>query len=635
MCGIIGAVAVNDSQVSERVARANGLMIHRGPDDVGLYSDAAAALGFRRLSIIDLSPAGHQPMASPDGNTVLVFNGEIYNYRELRKELEPEYPFFSRTDSEVLLNGYRAWGWDNLLRRIDGMFAFAIWDARARRLCMARDRAGKKPLFYAKTAGGLIFASTLNAARDLCRPAPRLDPLAIDAYLVYQAVPAPLTAFEGIQQLPPAHGLTFEPGSQKLEVQRYWDVPYVPKMKLSEPELLDHLEQLVRRAVRARLISDVPLGAFLSGGVDSSLVVAMMARELGRPVEAVVIGFADPVYDERPHARKAAAHLNVRLHEHELPADAVDALPEIIWHYGQPFADVSMVPTYFVAKYARQHVTVVLNGDGGDELFGGYSRPVVARAAAPYRRIVPGKLRQSVGAWFSDSRQSKVWRKAGLLARAGRYDGYRSFLYERGFQDYRDTMYTDDFRRHTAAIHPSEYYRAVWEQVQGADDVDRVLGLDFKTYLPDQLLTKMDVSTMAHSVEARSPLLSKELIEFAALIPASMRLRGFTTKYLLKKLAARYVPREIVYRKKRGFVMPISSWLRKELAASMGAVLQSRSFAERGWIRKDSVSRMLAEHAAGQRNWSEQLWTLFVLELWARGALDHTLGRDVPLHAVA
>jgi asparagine synthase (glutamine-hydrolysing) len=620
--------------MTERVLRAANLMSHRGPDDWGVHTDDCAALAFRRLAIIDLSPAGHQPMVSKDGSTVLVFNGEIYNYLELRKELEPSFPFFSQSDSEVLLNGYRAWGWEQLLRRIDGMFAFAIWDKRARRVHIARDRAGKKPLFYAQASGHLLFASTLNSILELHRSKPAIDPAAIDAYLVYQAVPAPLTAFEGVRNLPPAHHLTFDVATQKLDIRRYWDVQYTPKLKLSEEELLEELDARVRRAVRQRLMSDVKLGAFLSGGVDSSLVVAIMAQELRQPVEAVVIGFADPVFDERRHARAAAKHLNVHLHEHELPVDALDTLPEIIWHYGQPFADPSMVPTYYVAKYARQHVTVVLNGDGGDELFGGYSRPVIARALAPYRRMVPRAIRRSVGDWFSGNHNGLL-RKAGLLARAGQFDGYRAFLYERGFQEYRDLMYTDAFRAETCATPPSEYYRAVWEQADGCDDVDRVLCLDFKTYLPDQLLTKMDVSTMAHSVEGRSPLLSKELIEFAALIPASLRLRGYNTKYLLKKLAARYVPPEIVYRKKRGFVMPISGWLRGELAGSMRAVLQSRSFAERDWIRPDSVQRMIAEHSSGQRNWSEQLWTLFVLELWARTALDNTLARDVPLHAVA
>lgn len=620
--------------MTERIVSAANLMIHRGPDDWGVYTDDHAALGFRRLSIIDLSPAGHQPMVSQDGNTVLVFNGEIYNYLELRKELEPSFRFYSQTDSEALLNGYRAWGWEELLRRIDGMFAFAIWDKRARRVHMARDRAGKKPLFYAHVAGRLLFASTLNSILELHRSRPAIDPKAIDAYLVYQAVPAPLTVFQGVKQLPPAHHLTFDIDSQKVKVERYWDVQYTPKLKLSEEDLLEELDARLRRAVRQRLMSDVKLGAFLSGGVDSSLVVALMAQELRQPVESVVIGFADPVFDERKHARAAARHLNVNLYEHEMPVDALETLPEIIWHYGQPFADPSMVPTYYVAKYARQHVTVVLNGDGGDELFGGYSRPVVARAAAPYKKLVPARIRRSVGDWFSGA-QNGMLRKASLLAKAGQFDGYRAFLYERGFQEYRDLMYTDAFRAETASTAPSDSYRAVWEQADGSDEVDRVLCLDFKTYLPDQLLTKMDVSTMAHSVEARSPLLSKELIEFAALIPTSLRLRGYNTKYLLKKLAARYVPPEIVYRKKRGFVMPISGWLRGELAGSMRAVLQSRSFVERDWIRPDSVTRMIGEHSSLERNWSEQLWTLFVLELWARTALDNTLQRDTPLRAVA
>jgi asparagine synthase (glutamine-hydrolysing) len=573
-------------------------------------------------------------MVSRDGSVALVFNGEIYNYRELRGELKNRCSFISQSDSEVLVNGYREWGWEELLKRIDGMFAFAIWDSRERRLHIARDRAGKKPLFYAQTSGGLVFASTLNALLELYGSRPELDSSAIDAYLTYQAIPSPLTVYRGIRQLPPAHALTFEPDTHKVAIQRYWNVSYASKLKLSEGDLLERLDELVRQAVRRRLMSDVRLGAFLSGGVDSSLVVAMMAQELRQPVEAVVIGFADPIYDERPQARKAAAHLAVNLYEHELPADALSVLPEIIWHYGQPFADASMVPTYFVAKYAREHVTVVLNGDGGDELFGGYARPVVARAAGHYRRMVPASIRGPVGSWFSGNSDG-ILRKPSLLAKAGQYDGYKAFAYDRGFHAYRDSMYTDNFRRQTADLDPGESYRTVWEQADGADDVDRVLYLDFNTYLPDQLLTKMDVSTMAHSVEARSPLLSKDLIEFAARIPTNLRLRGYTTKYLLKKLAARHVPPEIVYRKKRGFVMPMGNWLRAELFRSMCFLLQSRSFRERDWIRPEAVNQMITQHRSQERNWSEQLWTLFVLELWAREVLDRTLTRDVPLHAVA
>ncbi len=294
-----------------------------------------------------------------------------------------------KRDSEALLNGYRAWGWEELLQRIDGMFAFAIWDKPARQVHIARDRAGKKPLFYAQVAGHLLFASTLNSILELHRSKPEINPLAIDAYLVYQAVPAPLTAFEGVQQ---------SASGAPSDLRRRYAEAHHPEILgrpiRTETEVVGRraarrVGRPSRRAVRQRLMSDVKLGAFLSGGVDSSLVVALMAQEMRQPVESVVIGFADPAFDERRHARAAARHLNVHLHEHELPVDALDTLPEIIWHYGQPFADPSMVPTYYVAKYARQHVTVVLNGDGGDELFGGYSRPVVARAAAPYKKLVP------------------------------------------------------------------------------------------------------------------------------------------------------------------------------------------------------------------------------------------------------
>jgi len=341
MCGIIGFLG-EDAIPAARFERARDNMIHRGPDDAGALTSGPAQIGFRRLAILDLSAAGHQPMTALDGQVMLAFNGEIYNHRSLRDELASDYRFRSDTDSEVLLNGYLAWGWERLLERIDGMFAFVIWDARQRTLYGARDRCGKKPFFYAHADSTLAFASTLNALRALQDTPTTLDPVALDAYLTYQAVPSPLTLFKGIRQLPPAHQMRFEATTGDLQMDRYWDVHFSAKLDKSEAEVLDDLDDLVREAVRKRLMSDVPLGAFLSGGVDSSLVVAMMAQEQSRPVEAVVMGFDDPEYDERPYARQVADRWGANLHEHVLRSNAIADLPEIIWQYGQPLADVSI-----------------------------------------------------------------------------------------------------------------------------------------------------------------------------------------------------------------------------------------------------------------------------------------------------
>lgn len=630
MCGILGIVGEN--HVTDRqIERARDLMVHRGPDDAGLFTSGVARMGFRRLAILDLSAAGYQPMTALDDRVALVFNGEIYNFRALRRELEPEYSFQSETDSEVLLNGYIAWGWEELLRRIEGMFAIAIWDARSQVLYGARDRAGKKPFFYAEGEHSLRFASTLNALRALLPDSPRVDPDALDAYLTYQSVPSPLTMFRGVKQLPPAHELRYHVPSGELEINRYWQVQFTPKLDKSEDEVLDDLDDLVRTAVRKRLMSDVPLGAFLSGGVDSSVVVAMMAQEQSRPVEAVVMGFEESEYDERPYARQVARKWGVNLHEHVLRPNAIADLPEIVWQYGQPIADVSIVPTYYVAEAAKQHVTVVLNGDGGDEVFGGYARPMVARAAQSYRRLLPSMIRQMLGRalnGLADDEYGAFLKRVGMLVDAGSRPARDTFVYDRAFRTHRGTAYTSEFQAELTETHPDAWYRDVWTDAQAVDDVDRALYGDFSTYLPDQLLAKMDVSTMAHSVEARSPLLDQDLIEYAARIPTSLRLRGYTTKYLLKRLAERYVPRDVLYRRKRGFVMPAADWLRGELTPYVRGALDNERFFERGWILPSFVRRMLEEHQAEDQDWGEQLWTLFILEIWARQTLDGTLSRS-------
>ncbi|MBD2329612.1 asparagine synthase (glutamine-hydrolyzing) [Alkalinema sp. FACHB-956] len=629
MCGIIGLIGTSSRTSLAQIEVARDRMWERGPDDAGLHQMGQAIFGFRRLAILDLSPAGHQPMVSSDGQVMLVFNGEIYNYQELRNQLKADYPFRSGTDTEVILNGYLAWGWERMLDRIDGMFAIAIWDNRTQTLYGARDRVGKKPFFYHYEDGTFSFASTLNSLRALLPQTPNVNPIALDAYLTYQAVPAPYSIFQGIHQLPPAHYLRYHYPTQKLSLERYWDVDYSQKTKQSEAEILEELDHLIRQAVRRRLMSDVPLGAFLSGGVDSSLVVAMMAQERQEPVDAVVIGFEDQAFDERNYARKVAQHLGhqVNLHEYVLQPDFLFKLPEIIGQYGQPLADVSIVPTYYVAKAAREHVTVALNGDGGDEVFAGYSRPVIARAAESYRRFLPPALRSALGQIFTDIQQGSL-KNLGMLAQTGKTTAEAAFIYDRAFRSYRHQIYTPEFRQQLGNYHPDLLYSQVWNRARATDDVDRALYGDFSTYLPDQLLTKMDVSTMAFSLEARSPLLDKTLIEYSARIPTDLRIKGFTTKYLLKRLATRYVPAEVIYRRKRGFVMPASAWLTGHLANYLKVTLRSSAFQDRGWFEPTAIEQMLQEHFSGQVDWGQQLWTLLVLEIWAGMTLDRSFSNQ-------
>ena len=634
MCGIIGHCGPRARAVAPRVERARESMIHRGPDDAGLWTDDHAALGARRLAILDLSPSGHMPMVSADGIHVLVFNGAIYNFVELRAELAREVAFRSSGDTEVILQGFRVWGWDRLLDRLDGMFAFAIWDAGERTLYAARDRMGEKPFFYARHDAGLSFASTLAALVQLRGGAPTVDVRALDAYFTYQAVPAPLAMFEGTAQLPPAHELRFSPDTGELRLSRYWDLRFAPKARVSERDAIEAVDDLTRRSVSQRLRSDVPTGTLLSGGVDSSLVTALASQESGRTMDAVTMGYDDPAFDERPFARTVASRHAVTLHEEVLTPRVVTDLPAIVWQYGQPLADVSIVPNYYLARAARRHMTVALVGDGADEVFGGYARPMVERAAGIYRALLPSPMRRALGAMLGErpgSRHEGVRRRLALLAAAGAGSAADAFVYDRSFRRLRNHAYDARLLHALDGWHPDTLYRNAWSRAEATDDVDRALYGDLTTYLPDQLLAKADVSAMAHGLETRSPFLGRELLEYAATLPTSLRLRGWTTKYLLKRVAERYVPRDVVYRPKRGFVMPASDWLRGDLGPYARSTLGSARFLDRGWIQPDVARRLIAEHADGSRDWGQQLWTLMILEIWARLALDGSLAPSDPL----
>ncbi len=626
MCGLAGIVTERDI-TPESLEACGRALRHRGPDSGAFRKRGCAHLVFRRLRIIDLRPEADQPMSNETGDVWLVFNGEIYNYRELRAQLESRHQFRSLADSEVLVHGYEEWGFEELLRRIDGMFAFALWDERSQELMLARDRVGKKPMFYTNPSPDeLAFGSTLNAVLELLPHRPDVDRVALDQYLVYQAVPAPLSVYAGVKMLPPAHCLRFRRGGPAPVPQRYWRLSYAQKRLRSEGELLEEIDGLLREAVKRRLVADVPLGAFLSGGVDSSLVVAIMAQLRSEPVETVTIGFDDPRFDERPYARKVAEHCRTNAHEYVLPAGEIRNLPLIIWHYGQPVADVSILPTFAVARCAKERVTVVLNGDGGDEAFCGYSRPVVARAAQLVRGILPR------GALAPAARiASRLGKRGQLLGSALATDARNSFVYERGFREARSQLYSPEALGALAGHDPDEHYRVAWAEADGPTDADRVLEAELTTYLPDQLLSKMDVSTMAHSLEARSPLLDTRLLEFAATIPIEQLNKGWHTKYLLKRLASRYVPHEVLYRRKQGFVMPVSRWIRGELAPLTRSLLQSLGSRERGLFRRESLMRMLDEHLGGARDWGQQLWTLIVLEIWFQIFVDRTLDPSTPL----
>ena len=632
MCGIIGFAGRDAPSLEARVRAAREEMTHRGPDDAGLWHDASACLGSRRLAVLDLSPAGHMPMVSADERHAIVFNGAIYNFVELRAKLEGSVAFRSTGDTEVILNGFRVWGWSGLLDRLDGMFAFAIWDANTRQLYAARDRLGEKPFFFTRLNEGFAFASTLAALVKLRGGTPRVDARALDAYLTYQAVPAPFSIFERCEQLAPAHELRFDAARNTLRITRYWDVAYAPKRGVTVRDAVDTIDALTRTSVRQRLRSDVPTGTLLSGGVDSSLITAIASEENGAPIDAVTLGYEGPDVDERAFARLVASQYGVRLHEEILTPSVVRDLPTIIWQYGQPLADVSIVPNYYLAAAARRFMTVALVGDGADEAFGGYARPMIERVAPYYRTLLPHGVRRGVASLFSNRQSSNpLRRRLALLARDGAVSARDAFVYDRGFRAVRDTAYARPLQYATSDWHPDELYAAAWDHAVGADDTDRALYGDLTTYLPDQLLAKADVSAMAFGLETRSPFLAREIVEYAATLPTSLRLHHFHTKYLLKRVAERYVPHAVIHRRKRGFVIPASRWLRTELAPYVTAALDTPQFLDRGWIRAETVRQMIREHQDGTRDWADQIWTLLVLEVWARLTLDGSLSPGDPL----
>jgi asparagine synthase (glutamine-hydrolysing) len=608
-------------------------MVHRGPDGEGIHVDGELALAHRRLSIIDLA-GGVQPMCNEDGTIWVTFNGEIYNFKELRRELQAAgHRFRTCCDTEVLVHSYEQFGCD-CVRRFRGMFAFGIWDSRQRVLFLARDRVGKKPLFYTQAGGQFVFASELQGLLQHPGIPRELEPSAIDDFLTYGYVPSPKTAFRGVFKLPPAHTLTLTlngcaPTSEP-NVESYWNLEYSPKLNLKETDAADALLEILTEAVRLRMVADVPLGVLLSGGVDSSLIVALMSRLSDRPIKSFSIGFDEQSFNELPHAQKVAKHCHTDHQEMIVRPDALTILPTLVRHYGEPYADSSAVATFHVAHLTRQHVTVALSGDGGDECFAGYERYLGDHLADRYQ-LIPHSLRAGViepcarliPAWLPPG--NRLGRtKRFLQAASQRFD--RRYLYWVSYftPDAKRILYTNEFitqlNQHDSTAWLMERLEAL--RRTGLSPIDSLLAADVGSYLPEDLLVKMDVATMANSLEARSPFLDHKVMEFAARLPIDFKLRGMTLKYLLRKVARPLLPPGLLDRPKMGFGVPVGSWMRNELRSLIHDALLSTRALNRGYFRADSVRRLVREHTEGIRDHASRLWALLWLELWHQEFLD-------------
>ena len=627
MCGIVGIAYKEPRRVEDEILRKmNCAIFHRGPDEDGVYLNRNIGLAMRRLSIIDLS-GGRQPIYNQDKTKAIVFNGEIYNFQELRADLEKRgHRFYTHSDTEVIIHLYDEYGAD-CVHRLRGMFAFVIWDDVEKSLFAARDRIGKKPLLYAHLPNGdLIFGSEFRALLAHPDVSREIDYEAIHHYLSYLCIPAPLTAYKQIRKLEPAHWLKWKNG--EIEIKRYWLPDFHNKIKISEREAEEETLRILREATRMRMISEVPLGAFLSGGVDSSTVVALMAEQSENPVKTFSIGFEEEDFSELKHAKKVAEHIGAEHHEFIVKPNAIEVLPTLVEHYGEPYADSSSIPTYYVARETRKHVTVALNGDGGDESFAGYERYLAMRLSEKYNKVPAfvrrGLIEKTVDfVPTSEFRRSRVrdlkrFLKAAKLPQVERYFRWISAIDRQS----KDALYTTEYKNIVKHFDSASFIDQWFNRIDGVGIVDAAMFIDQMTYLPNDLLVKVDIATMANSLEARSPLLDHKVIEFAASLPENIKLKRVENKSLLKKVASRLVPREVLYRKKMGFGVPITHWFRKELKDYLRSKLLSEKFRKRGILKADVVAKMVDEHTNGKRDHVWELWTILMLELWFEQFID-------------
>lgn len=602
------------------VARMCDAMVHRGPDDHGLVADGPCVLGHRRLSIIDLRPEGAQPMTNEDDTVAIVVNGEIYNFVELRDGLEQRgHRFKSRSDSEVIVHLYEEHG-VGFLDHLRGMFAIALWDRPRQRLVLARDRFGKKPLYYHVGPRRLVFASELGALTASGAFEKQADLRAIDAFISLQYVPAPMTAYRGVKKLPAGHRLICESGVIR-EPEPYFTLRFDEPREGVAEALTRELSDLLEESVRIRMVSDVPLGAFLSGGIDSSLIVALMARQSSRPVKTFSVGFTSKDHSELPYARLVADRYGTDHHEMVVEPDMSSVVPELVRHYGEPFADSSALPTWYLCQYTRTGVTVALSGDGGDEAFGGYRRYMHSRTARVIRRM-PWPLPRVVAGLLANlpTPQAREVRDYGERIMQPEHIRFLGLAAPIPHKD-RMALYTPAMRARFAEDQMATAFRRRFEESRAQDAINRVLDVDIKTYLADNILTKVDIASMGHSLEVRCPLVDQKVMQFAASLPGSFKIRGLTTKWLLRRVAEDLLPKRILSRPKQGFGLPIDRWMREDLAPLSRDLLLDRSARERGILEQEAVRDLLARHQRGEPR-GFQIWSLMILELWYRECLE-------------
>ena len=620
MCGIVGIVYNDTQRPVEKplIEQMCAVIHHRGPDEWGMWSEGQAGIGMKRLRIIDLA-GGSQPIHNADKSIWIVFNGEIYNYRELRDDLEKRgYTFYTSSDTETIVHLYEEFG-EECVQYLRGMFAFAIWDMKRKRLFLGRDRLGKKPLHYLHDGEKLIFGSEIKSILQHPEVKPEVYRPGIINYLAFGYSLDPETLFKGICKLPPGHTLTWENG--RITVRQYWNIAYRPDYSKTEQQLLQETEDILSEAIRIRLMSEVPLGAFLSGGIDSSLVVALMALQMGEPVKTFSIGFDDKRYNELPYARMVAKRYGTDHHEEIVRPDAEEVIPYLIQMFDEPFADSSAIPTYYVSRLARRHVTVVLSGDGGDEMFGGYDRYLDSEFSSYTDRIPLAIRRPLLGNLSGLLPESFPGINTMRYLSTDRDDRYL-LKFTKGISAIHRKVFSPELSRESGGTDPTLPLRQLLREVGSHDYITRRQYLDTKTYLPGDIMTKVDRATMFVSLEARAPMLDHKFVEFSGTVPVQYKINGRNTKYLLKQLAYKLLPHEMIDRPKMGFAIPVAQWINAEWKEmSEDLVIGSRAV-NRGNFNPGYLNLIMGEHRRGRRDHSYIIWTLMILEMWYRKFID-------------